>query len=113
MERVEEAYAGADLYVLPTYYDPFGFSCLEALACGLPVVTTSFAGASEILEEGRTGIVIPSPEPVLIADAIRSIYEEKSWGEVHKEAWGVAQNFSADKNVDAILSLFARMKGAS
>ena len=113
MEQVEEAYAGADLFVLPTHYDPFGFSCLEALACGLPVVTTRFAGAAEVIEEGRVGRVIPSPEPALIADAIGCIYKERSWGEVHAGTWKVAQFFSLDKNTDAILSLFSQLRGIS
>ena len=111
MERVEEAYAGADLYVLPSYYDPFGFSCLEALACGLPVITTSSAGAAEILEKREVGQVIPSPDPVLIADAIGSVYKERTWGEVNGEAWKLAQGFSAEKNTDAILSLFLQLTG--
>ncbi len=41
----------ADVMVLPTRYDPFANSCLEALACGIPVLTTSANGASEILPE--------------------------------------------------------------
>jgi len=113
MERVEKAYAGADLLVLPTHYDPFGFSCLEALACGLPVVTTRFAGAAEVIEEGSAGRVIPSPEPALIADAMGCIYKEGSWGEVNAEAWRIAQFLSLDKNTDAILSLFAQLRGTS
>jgi UDP-glucose:(heptosyl)LPS alpha-1,3-glucosyltransferase len=45
--------------VFPTLYDPFANVCLEALACGLPVVTTTTNGASEIIGEGREGYVIP------------------------------------------------------
>jgi UDP-glucose:(heptosyl)LPS alpha-1,3-glucosyltransferase len=54
----EACYAAADIYVLPTRYDPFANSTLEALAAGLPVITTSANGASELLEHRRQGSVI-------------------------------------------------------
>lgn len=55
------AYAGADAYIHPTYYDPCSLTVLEALACGLPVVTTEFNGAGELITPGQEGFVIPAP----------------------------------------------------
>lgn len=52
-------FAAADLYVLPTWYDSFGFTVLEALACGTAVVTTDHAGAAELVEPGVHGAVLP------------------------------------------------------
>jgi UDP-glucose:(heptosyl)LPS alpha-1,3-glucosyltransferase len=46
----EACYGAADVYVLPTRYDPFAFTVLEALASGLPVVTTTTCGAGELIE---------------------------------------------------------------
>jgi len=57
----EACYAAADLYVLPTLYDPFANTTLEALASGLPVITTDRNGASEILCES-SGSVSRDPE---------------------------------------------------
>jgi len=48
-------FAAADVFVLPTYYDPFSNACLEALAAGLPVITTPANGFSEIIKEGVHG----------------------------------------------------------
>lgn len=58
-------YTDADLLVLPTLSDPFANVCLEALACGLPVMTTTNNGASEILTEGETGYVLDSLRPLM------------------------------------------------
>ena len=44
-------YAAADIFLLPTLYDPFSNACLEALATGMPVVTTRENGFSEIIEQ--------------------------------------------------------------
>jgi UDP-glucose:(heptosyl)LPS alpha-1,3-glucosyltransferase len=55
MRRV---YAAADIFVLPTIYDPFSNACLEALACGLPVITTRSNGFSEIIENGVHGSIV-------------------------------------------------------
>jgi UDP-glucose:(heptosyl)LPS alpha-1,3-glucosyltransferase len=55
----ERCYAAADLYVLPTRYDPFANSTLEALAAGLPVLTSDANGGGELIENGVQGEVVP------------------------------------------------------
>lgn len=55
------AYAAADVLVHPTWYDPCSRVVLEALCCGLPVVTTRFNGAAEALTPDMNGIVIDTP----------------------------------------------------
>jgi len=57
-------YQMADLFILPTLYDPFSNSCLEALACGCPVLTTQSNGASECINE-TNGLAVNSPRDVL------------------------------------------------
>ena len=51
-------YAAADIFILPTIYDPFSNACLEALACGLPVITTRSNGFSEIITNGVHGSIV-------------------------------------------------------
>ncbi len=55
--------ASADLFCLPTRYDPLPNAALEALACGLPVVTTSDCGAAELITPGHNGEVLPAHAP--------------------------------------------------
>ncbi|MGH8056393.1 MAG: glycosyltransferase family 4 protein, partial [Candidatus Entotheonellia bacterium] len=59
--EVERSYAAADVLVLPTLYDPFANACLEAMACGLPVLTTEANGAAELLHDGINGCVLKTP----------------------------------------------------
>jgi UDP-glucose:(heptosyl)LPS alpha-1,3-glucosyltransferase len=66
----EVCFAAGDLYVLPTRYDPFANTTLEALATGLPVITSRDNGASELLEEGRNGCALPAPGPTALERAL-------------------------------------------
>lgn len=59
--EMREAYFAADFLVHPTFYDPCSLVVLEALACGLPVITTRFNGASELLHPLSEGYVIDDP----------------------------------------------------
>ncbi|RJX33153.1 MAG: glycosyltransferase family 1 protein [Desulfarculus sp.] len=56
--------AGCDALVLPSIYDPCPNSALEALYAGLPVVTTQAAGACELLEPGKSGVVVSRADAV-------------------------------------------------
>lgn len=56
--------SAADVFILPTVYDPFSNACLEALATGTPVITTAANGCSEVLHEGVTGSVVARSDDV-------------------------------------------------
>lgn len=69
---VERYYCAGDLFVFPTIYEPFSNVCLEAMASGLPVITSRVNGASEVLEEGQNGYIIEDPvDPIEISEKIR------------------------------------------
>jgi UDP-glucose:(heptosyl)LPS alpha-1,3-glucosyltransferase len=61
VEGMERWYAATDIYVHPTFYDSCSLTVLEALASGLPVVTTRFNGAAEAVENEESGAVINDP----------------------------------------------------
>lgn len=55
---VASLYGAADIFVLPTKYDPCSNACLEAMATGLPVITTKDNGAAEFIDEGKSGYIL-------------------------------------------------------
>jgi UDP-glucose:(heptosyl)LPS alpha-1,3-glucosyltransferase len=59
--EMRQSYFGADYLVHPTFYDPCSLVVLEALACGLPVITTRYNGAGELLSSPKEGYVLPDP----------------------------------------------------
>lgn len=60
----EKYYAAADIFILPTRYEPFGQVCLEAMAAGLPVITTEISGAAEIFPEEACDLILKDSEDV-------------------------------------------------
>lgn len=58
MEEIQKVYALTDVFLLPTMYDPFAQVCREALACGIPVVTTPENGAAEMIKPEINGFVL-------------------------------------------------------
>ena len=66
-ERLPLYYNAADICVVPSYYESFGMVALESLACGTPVVATDVGDLRNIIEQGKTGYVIPDNNPQRIA----------------------------------------------
>ena len=66
-------YAAADAVVLPTRYEPFGNVHLEALASGVPVVTSTRAGGAELIQEGLNGFTVDPLDAKAVARAIERI----------------------------------------
>lgn len=70
-------YAAADIYVSPSLEDSFGLPVAEAMACGLPVITSAFAGVSEFVRDGVDGFVLQRPDdPQAIAVQLRQLHDD-------------------------------------
>jgi UDP-glucose:(heptosyl)LPS alpha-1,3-glucosyltransferase len=72
---VERLYAAADAVALPSLYEPFGNVHLEALASGVPVLSSARAGGSELIEPGRNGWVVATVTPAAIAAGLEKLRE--------------------------------------
>jgi glycosyltransferase involved in cell wall biosynthesis len=70
---VELLYAGFDIYVLASHREGFPRSAMEAAATGLPIVATDVRGCREVVEHGRTGLLVPPREPAALARAIEQL----------------------------------------
>lgn len=69
-------YAAADVYAGPSLHDSFALPPLEAMACGLPVITSKLNGGSQIISEGRDGFVLNDPQDsAKLGELIRALYE--------------------------------------
>lgn len=105
-------YAAADVFVFPTMYEPFGNVHLEALASGLPVITTGYSGAAEILHEGVQGFVVNEPEDIGgIARHIQTLFHDKEkLVAMGRNARRLAEGFTFGKHIDRMMALYARIR---
>lgn len=75
--ELPQLYCAADLLLATSYAsETFGIGPVEAQACGLPVVASRFGGFPEVIDEGRTGLLVPPRDPEALAAACRSLLED-------------------------------------
>lgn len=103
---VEKYYLGCDVFAFPTLYDPFSNATLEAMACGLPVVTSSFNGVSELIEEGESGFVLRDPiNAAEIARCIEKMSGEETRREMGRRAQLAVQGLTMEQNTRESLAV--------
>lgn len=94
-------YAAADVYAGPSIEDAFNLPILEAMACGLPVIASSQAGASEMVHDGSSGVILQNPQDhVELATLIRRLFINKQLRQAMGESASrqVRANCSWDEN---------------
>jgi len=103
----ERLYAAADLYVLPTRYDPFANTVLEAMASGLPVITTRTNGASEVIEEGVEGFVMDDARDTRrLASLILKCAPEETRNAMGARGRRKAEELPLERNLDETLEVY-------
>jgi len=99
--------AAADLFVLPTIYDPFSNACLEAMASGLPVITTRANGVAEIMEHWRTGAIVADPRDVaMLADRMVEFLDPQGQEERSAGARACAEALPLERHLKQMLDLY-------
>jgi len=99
-------YGAADIFLLPTIYDPFSNACLEALAAGLPVVTTRANGFSEIITTGVHGSVLDDPRNIdAISEALLFWSDDARRKQARVGIVELAERFDISANVDRTLQI--------
>lgn len=102
-------FAAADMLVLPTWYDPFSNACLEALAAGLPVLTTGSNGFSEIITPGVHGEVVEPGDAPGFAEAIERWSNRARLAEAEAACRELACGYSIGKNAASTRGVLASL----
>ena len=71
-----DCYRWADVVVLPTISDTFGLAILEAMAFGVPVITTANSGGREVIRPGVDGWLVPIRDPQAIAEKLETLLKD-------------------------------------
>ena len=102
--QMERLYAACDIYVHPTFYDSCSLTVLEALASGIPVVTSRFNGASAAIQSEREGLIIKDPWDIReLSEAILYFFDDAIRLMAEGAARRSAERFSPSKNLEGIL----------
>ena len=106
VREMPSLYAAADIFLLPTIYDPFSNACLEALAAGRPVITTRGNGFSEIIESGRHGSVVDDPRNIeAISEALRFWSDPARRAQARLDNLALAAQFDMPANITRTLEI--------
>jgi UDP-glucose:(heptosyl)LPS alpha-1,3-glucosyltransferase len=106
---IDRWYAAADVLALPSRYEPFGNVHLEALASGVPVVTSVRAGAAEVIDDRCGGAVEPD-DAAGLARALDKL-RQRNAGDLSKAARAAAEPFTFARQVAALETVYRALPG--
>jgi UDP-glucose:(heptosyl)LPS alpha-1,3-glucosyltransferase len=106
----ERLYAAADFFVFPSRDDTFGNVCLEAMACGVPVIASRTAGASEIIDHGLNGYVLNTFDSEELLVNIKKMLQRKDLKIMGMEAVRKASEFTVDRHMEQLFFLYKRIQ---
>ncbi len=104
---------GSDLFVLPSISEGLSVALLEALALGVPIVSTTGGGTPELITNGETGVLVPPANAGALADAIVGMLADRERTQrlsANGQAF-VRRNFSRDAMVHRLESIYTQLAG--
>jgi D-inositol-3-phosphate glycosyltransferase len=104
-EQLADHYRAADVAVVPSHNESFGLVALEAQACGTPVVAAAVGGLPTAVDDGVSGLLVPSRNPADYAAAIRRVLARREL--LAAGARRHATGFSWDRTTDSLVAAYA------
>lgn len=110
---VSEVYRALDIFVFPSLAEPLGSSLLEAMSWKLPVIAIASGAVPEVVEDQRSGLLLPRPDPEAIGEAVVRLISNPELavrlGCAARQA--VEQRFTADQMVEGTLRIYDQVCG--
>lgn len=78
VQNVQEYLQSSDVFVFPTEIEAFGISLIEAMSCGLPVISTNVGGIKDILNNGINGLVVSPGDSQQLYDALNKLIVDRA-----------------------------------
>jgi UDP-glucose:(heptosyl)LPS alpha-1,3-glucosyltransferase len=106
---VEKLYAAADVVALPALYEPFGNVHLEAMASGVPVLSSTGAGGSEIIQQGENGWIVGEPEALAIAEGLAALRDTPA-GRWAERVRPTVESFTYEAQAEGFTEIYQRLR---
>ena len=105
--------SASDVFVLPSLWEGLPMALIEAMASGLPVIATLVSGSQQVVEQGRSGILVPPGEVAPLRQAIEDLLADPEWARLLGKAarQRVEEAYSARRQAEEHLSLYRREWG--
>jgi len=114
-EDMPAAFAEADVFCLPSWWEAMPLSVLEAMAAGLPVVASDVGDVGRAVVDGTTGFVVPKQDPHKLADALAPLLKDADlrarMGDEGRDL--VERRFSSDVTAASVSALYAELRPVS
>ena len=112
VDDVRPYYGAADVHLHPTWYDPCSLVALEALACGLPVITTFFNGVSEMMTDGEHGFLLSDPADIaVLAQKMNALLDPDLRATMGRSARQLAEVHTFEHQTAQFLALYREVTG--
>src|SRR5690606_13913352 len=103
-------YNAAELVVMPSHYESFSMTAAEAMACGVPVITTNVAGVSTLMDDQLEALILSVNNPLLLAQKIEQLLYQPN---VRQKLCGAlranVKNVTWDNTADALIEIYKRL----
>lgn len=105
------AYAAADIFIVPSLFESFGQTCLEAMACATPVIGSDTSGLRDMIKHKETGLLFPIANAEILAENIRFMFEKPKerikMGKIARKM--VEQNFTLELQTKKYIELYQKV----
>ncbi|MEX2543457.1 MAG: glycosyltransferase [Trueperaceae bacterium] len=112
--QLRDYYGAADIFISTPWYEPFGITPVEAMACGLPVLGSAVGGIKSTVVDGETGFLVPADDPDAVAERLAAMLgDRRMLRRMGERALERAAGFTWSRVTDRLESIYAEAVAAT
>ena len=78
-KRINQMYTAADIFCLPSHWEGIANAVVEAMSCGLPVLTSNVCGHPELITSGKNGVLVPPKQPEMVFTELKKLIADENY----------------------------------